>query len=71
VPARTRFRRTTQLHENVATKADLQLVEANLQNELVALRRDLTLVEHRLVIRLGGLIVAVAGMMPTAIRYLP
>jgi hypothetical protein len=59
------------LHENVATKADLQLVEANLQNELVALRRDQTLVEHRLVIRLGGLIVAVAGVMPAAIRYLP
>jgi hypothetical protein len=59
------------INENVATKADLQLTEANLHTELAAMRSDLALVEHRLLARLGGLIVAVAGLMLAAIRYLP
>lgn len=81
------------IHENVATKADLQLTEANLHSELVAMRADfhtelaairadfrtelaairtdLALVEHRLLVRLGGLIVAGAGLMLAALRYLP
>jgi len=66
------------IHENVATKADLQLTEAGLHTELAAMRSDLAamrtdlaLVEHRLLVRLGGLIVAVAGLMLAAMRYLP
>lgn len=56
--------------KTVATKADPQLTEANLHTELAAMRADLTLVEHRLLVRLGGLVVAVAGLMLAAIRYL-
>ena len=58
------------IHDNVATKADLQLVEANLQAELASIRAELALIEHRLLVRLGGLIVAVSGLMLAAIHYL-
>jgi hypothetical protein len=42
------------IHDNVATKADLQRVEANLQAELASIRAELALTEHRLLVRLGG-----------------
>ena len=48
------------IHQNVATKADIQL-----------LRTEIELVEHRLMMRLGSLVVGVAGLLFVALRYLP
>jgi hypothetical protein len=48
------------IHDNVATKADVQAVGARID-----------LVEHRLLTRLGGLVVVAAGILFAALRYLP
>jgi hypothetical protein len=48
------------IHDNVATKADLRELELSLQARI-----------DRVVVRLGTLIVAVAGLILAAIRYLP
>ena len=50
-----------------ATKADTQLLKADLQ----LLKTDIELVEHRLMTRLGSLVVVVAGLLFVALRYLP
>ena len=66
------------IHENVATKSDLQATEtalrtelrseaASLRGELAALRADLVLVEHRLLTRLGSMVVVATGIL-VAIR---
>jgi hypothetical protein len=52
------------IHNSVATKSDLELLENRL-------RADIALLEHRLLIRLGALIVAIGGLLLAAIRYLP
>ena len=68
------------IHENVATKSDLQATEtalrtelrseaASLRGELAALRADLVLVEHRLLTRLGSMVVVATGIL-VAIRYI-
>jgi hypothetical protein len=59
------------IHDNVATKDDLQQTELRLQAGINAVRPDLALVEHRLLTRLGGLVVVVAGLIFAAIRYFP
>jgi hypothetical protein len=48
------------IHDNVATKADLRELELSLHARI-----------DRVVVRLGTLIVAVAGLILAAIRYLP
>jgi len=48
----------------LATKADLATLRAELKAEIELLRRDLT-------IRLGGVIVVAVGVILAAIRYLP
>jgi len=48
------------IHDNVATKADV-----------AAVRADLALVEHRLRTRLGGLMVVLVGALFAALRYWP
>jgi hypothetical protein len=48
------------IRENVATKADI-----------AAVRADLALVEHRLMTRLGALGVVLAGGVVAALRYWP
>ena len=63
------------IHDNVATKADVQTLGAELRPEIAAVRRDLSaridLVEHRLLTRLGGLIVVGFGVLFAALRYWP
>jgi hypothetical protein len=63
------------IHDNVATKADLQRVEAALKADVAAVRAEigavrgeLALVEHRLMTRLGGMIAAATGIL-IAIHY--
>ncbi len=48
----------------LATKADLAALRAELRSDIELLRRDLT-------IRLGGMIVVAVGVLLTAMRYLP
>jgi hypothetical protein len=66
------------IHDNVATKADVAGVSADLRRTEVALTADiaavdakLTLVEHRLLTRLGGLVVVASGVLFAALRYWP
>jgi hypothetical protein len=66
------------IHEHVATKQDLQNVEAALKAEVATVKFDLREVELRLearidrvVVRLGSLTVILAGIILAAIRYLP
>jgi hypothetical protein len=62
------------IHENVATKSDLQAAETALRTELssetttlradiAAVRADLALVEHRLLTRLGSMVVVATGIL--------
>lgn len=55
------------IHDNVATKQDLDLVRA----ELAALRTELKADIDRVVVRLGALVVAVSGLLFAALRYWP
>ncbi len=55
------------IHDNVATKQDVELVRAELRE--VGLRLEARI--DRIVVRLGSLIVILAGIVLAAIRYLP
>jgi hypothetical protein len=61
------------IHDNVATKSDLHASEAAIRSDLkadiAAVRADLALVEHRLLTRLGSMIVAATGIL-VAIHYI-
>jgi hypothetical protein len=79
------------IHDNVATKADVQASEAAIRGDLrtseaglrhdvqssearlnaqvTAVRADLTLVEHRLMTRLGGLAVVLSGIIIAVLHY--
>jgi hypothetical protein len=59
------------IHDNVATKSDLQRVEASLKADVARVEARVDLVEHRLLTRLGGLVVVAAGVLFAALRYLP
>jgi hypothetical protein len=48
------------IHDNVATKQDLQALEAKLE-----------LVKHQLITRLGGLMVVLTGLLFAALHYWP
>jgi hypothetical protein len=55
------------IHDNVATKQDLELVKAGLRE--VELRLGARI--DRIVVGLGSLMVILAGIILAAIRYLP
>jgi hypothetical protein len=66
------------IHDSVATKADI----ATVRSEMVAMRGELKadiaavgakadLIEHRLLTRLGGLMIVVGGVLFTALHYWP
>jgi hypothetical protein len=59
------------IHDNVATKQDLQHVEAALKSDRRALELRLEARIDRVVLRLGPLIVILTGIVLAAIRYLP
>jgi hypothetical protein len=48
------------IHDNVATKQDVQALEGKLE-----------LVKHQLITRLGGLMVVLAGLLFAALHYWP
>jgi hypothetical protein len=59
------------IHDNVATKQDLQHVEAALKSDMRELELRLEARIDRVVLRLGSLIVILTGIVLAAIRYLP
>lgn len=59
------------IHGNVATKQDLQHVEAALKSDMRELELRLEARIDRVVLRLGSLIVILTGIVLAAIRYLP
>ena len=70
------------IHDNVATKADVQASEASvrallagetgrLNAQIAGVRADLSLAEHRLFTRLGGLAVVLSGIIIAALHYWP
>jgi hypothetical protein len=59
------------IHENVATKSDLEAVRADLKADIAGGRAEMALVEHRLLTRLGGLTVVLAGLLFAALHLWP
>ena len=66
------------IHDNVATKQDIESVRADIaagradtENAKEVLGGIINLVEHRLIIRLGGLMAALAGVPFVALHYWP
>lgn len=75
------------IHDNVATKQDLERLETALKADIAAVRTeisairgdirteistvrtDMATLEQRLLIRLGGLIVVVAGLASTIVHF--
>ena len=53
------------------TKADLQRLEAGLQSAIAAVRNEMPLLEYRLLTRLRSVVVIVAGLLFATLRYLP
>lgn len=52
-------------------KADLAATEHRLDARITDLRSEVKLLEHRMTIKLGGLMVIAVGVLLAAIRYLP
>jgi hypothetical protein len=66
------------IHDNVATKADIATVNADLRRVEAAVKADLQaldgrleLVKHQLITRLGGLMAVLAGLLFAALHYWP
>jgi hypothetical protein len=56
------------IHDNVATKQDLQHAVADLDQRMLLRFAEL---EHRLTLRFASVMVVLAGVVLAAIRYLP
>ncbi|HTT80853.1 MAG TPA: hypothetical protein VMF86_14350 [Stellaceae bacterium] len=56
------------IHDNVATKGDLERAEERLR---AATKQDLLELEHRLTIRFASVMVVLLGLLFAALRYLP
>ena len=59
------------IRENVATKADLAELRAELKGDIAAVSAKVDLIEHRLMTRLGVLIVAGLALLFAAIHIWP
>jgi hypothetical protein len=63
------------IHDKVATKADVAAVSADLRRTEISLKVDIAaaranadLIEHRLLTRLGGLVIMVGGVLFAALH---
>jgi hypothetical protein len=59
------------IHDNVATKTDIQALDAKITAVRADLSAKIDLVEHRLLTRLGGLVIVVGGVLFAALHYWP
>jgi hypothetical protein len=57
--------------DEVASKADIQEVKRDIKELELSSKRDIKELEYRLTIRVGLMLVTVAGMLFTALRYFP
>ncbi len=57
------------IHDNVATKADIESVKSDIENVRAELLLCLSELEHRMILRVGSMIVAATGI-PIAIHYI-
>jgi hypothetical protein len=55
----------------VATKVDIAATRAEVEQARIALNARIDLVERRLMTRLGGLMVVLAGLLFAALHYWP
>ncbi len=56
---------------NAALRKDLDLGLASLRSEIADVRGELRLLEQRMTVKLGGMLVAAVGILIAAMRYLP
>jgi hypothetical protein len=54
-----------------AVKAEFVAVRAEMKSEFAAVRPDMKLLEQRVTIKLGVMLVALVGILLAAIRYMP
>jgi hypothetical protein len=54
-----------------AVRADVQSAKAELKADIAAVRANADLIEHRLLTRLGGLMIVVGGVLFAALHYWP
>jgi hypothetical protein len=57
------------IHDNVATKADIESVKSDIENVRAELLLRLSELEHRTILRVGSMIVAATGIL-IAIHYI-
>ena len=59
------------IHDNVATKADIATLRAEMTLLRTELKADIAALEHRLSVRFASVMVGLTGVILAAIRYLP
>jgi cell division protein FtsB len=59
------------IETQTATKADLAAAKAELKADIAGLASELKLLEQRMTIRLGGIVVAVGAALGVFLRLLP
>jgi len=59
------------IHDNVATKADIATLRAEMTLLRTELKADIAALEHRLGVRFASVMVVLTGVILAAIRYLP
>jgi hypothetical protein len=59
------------IHDNVATKADIATLRAEMTLLRTELKADIAALEHRLSVRFASVMVVLTGVILAAIRYLP
>jgi hypothetical protein len=59
------------IRENVATKVDIAAARVEVEKARIALNTRIDLVERRLMTRLGGMMVVLAGLLFAALHYWP
>jgi hypothetical protein len=55
----------------IELKADIDRLEARMDAKFTGIKADIVQLEQRMTIRLGGMLVIIAGILLAAIRYLP
>jgi hypothetical protein len=59
------------LETQTVTKADLAEAKAELKADIASLASELKLLEQRMTIKLGGIVVAVGGALALFVRFFP
>lgn len=60
----------TELHANLATKAELNVFRSEMRHEFELVRRDLAALELRMTVKLGGMMAAAVGLTAALVKLL-